>query len=78
MSEQAGRNKFQRMTKEELHDFVKWTFKHVNDKDWKNLSNMSIAKLYYQETGKYINRVTVGRNRDNWYMKGDKIIRYDG
>lgn len=72
------RVKYTRMTKQELHDFVRWTFTHVNDPGWDKLSNAKVANLYLQETGKHINRVTVGRNRDNWFMKGGKIVRYDG
>ena len=66
------------MTKQELHDFVRWSFKHVNDENWSTLSGLKIANLYFQETGKYINRATVNRNRDNWLMKDGKIVRYDG
>ena len=72
------RVKHTRMTKQELHDFVRWTFTHVNDPDWSKISNGHIANLYFQETGKCVNRVTVGRNRDNWYLKDGKIVRYDG
>ena len=72
------RVKYHRITKQELHDFVRWTFKHVNDPDWNKISNGHIANLYFQETGKYINRATVGRNRDNWFLKDGKIVRYDG
>ena len=70
--------KYHRITKQELHDFVRWTFTHVNDPDWSKISNGHIANLYFQETGKYINRVTVGRNRDNWFIKDGKIVRYNG
>ena len=70
--------KYHRITKQELHDFVRWTFKHVKDENWSTISNAHIANLYLQETGKHINRVTVGRNRDNWFMKDGKIVRYDG
>ena len=70
------REKHSRITKQELHDFVRWTFTHVNDPGWNDLSNAKIANLYFQETGKYINRNTVGRNRDNWFLKDGKIVRY--
>ena len=70
--------KHKRMTKQELHDFVRWSFKHVKDEEWSTMSNARIANLYFQETGKHINRVTVGRNRDNWFLKDGKIVRYDG
>ena len=70
--------KYHRITKQELHDFVRWTFTHVNDEGWSTMSNGHIANLYFQETGKCINRVTVGRNRDTWFLKDGKIVRYDG
>ena len=74
----AEHEKHKRMTKQELHEFVRWSFKHVDDENWSTLSNAHIANLYFQETGKHINRVTVGRNRYNWFMKDGKIVRYDG
>ena len=72
------RVKYKRMTKQELHDFVRWLFTHVNDDDYDKMSNAKIANMYFQETGKYINRSTVSRNRDNWFMKNGKIVRIDG
>ena len=72
------RVKHTRMTKKELHEFVRWTFTHKNDDNWDSLSGLKIANLYFQETGKYINRATVNRNRDNWFLKGGKIVRNDG
>ena len=72
------RVKHTRMTKKELHDFVRWTFTHNNDPDWDSMSGLKIANLYMQETGKYINRATVNRNRDNWFLKDGKIVRNDG
>ena len=69
------RVKNQRMTKQELHDFVKWVFTHVNDDGWDALSNYKIAKLYNQETGKHINHVTVSNNRGCWYIKGGELVR---
>ena len=72
------REKHTRMTKEELHDFIRWSFTHVDDPGWSTLSGLKIANLYFQETGKYINRATVNRNRDNWFLKDGKIVRYDG
>lgn len=70
--------KYHRITKQELHDFVRWCFKHINDEGWSTMSNARVANLYLQETGKHINRVTVGRNRDNWFIKDGKIVRYNG
>ena len=72
------RENHKRMTKQELHDFIRWSFKHVDDPGWSTLSGLKIANLYFQETGKYINRATVNRNRDNWFLKDGKIVRYDG
>ena len=69
------RVKHTRMTKQELHDFVRWMFKHVDDEGWNEMSGLKIANMYMQETGKYINRATVNRNRDNWFMKDGKIVR---
>ena len=69
------RVKNQRMTKQELHDFVRWVFTHVNDDGWDALSNEKVAKLYVQETGKHVNSVTAGNNRDCWYIKGGKLVR---
>ena len=74
---QPEREKYKRITKQELHEFVRWSFTHTNDSGWNDLSNAKIANLYFQETGKYINRNTVGRNRDNWFLKDGKIVRYD-
>ena len=71
------REKYHRMTKQELHDFVRWMFTHVNDDGWNEMSCRRIANMYYQETGKYICHQTVARNRDNWYIKGGKIVRVD-
>jgi hypothetical protein len=64
-----------RITKQELHDFVRWSFKHVNDEGWSEMSSLKIANLYFQETGKYISRSTVNRNRYNWVMKNGDIVR---
>ena len=72
------RVKYKRMTKQELHDFVRWLFTHVNDNGWSEMSCLKIANMYFQETGKYINRSTVSRNRHNWFIKNGKIVRIDG
>ena len=74
----VDRVKYKRITKQELHDFVRWLFKHTDDAGWSEMSNARIANLYFQETGRIINRSTVARNRDNWFMKDGKIVRYDG
>ena len=71
------REKYKRITKQELHDFVRWLFTHANDDGWDALSNAKIANMYFQETGKLINRVTVSRNRNNWFIKDGKIVRVD-
>ena len=69
--------KHKRITKQELHDFVRWLFTHVNDEGYDEFSNAKIANMYFQETGKLINRVTVSRNRNNWFIKDGKIVRID-
>ena len=66
-----------RITKQELHDFVRWLFTHVNDDGYDKMSNAKIANMYFQETGKYISRQTVVRNRYNWFIKDGKIVRVD-
>ena len=66
-----------RITKQELHDFVRWSFKHVNDEGWSEMSNARISNLYLQETGRYICRSTIARNRYNWFLKDGKIVRVD-
>ena len=73
----VDRVKYHRITKQELHDFVRWMFKHIDDAGWSELSGLKISNLYMQETGKYISRSTVNRNRDNWFLKDGKIVRVD-
>ena len=71
------RTKYKRITKQELHDFVRWLFTHVNDDGYDKMSCGKIANMYFQETGKYISRQTVVRNRYNWFIKDGKIVRVD-
>ena len=71
------REKYKRITKQELHDFVRWLFTHVNDEGFDKMSNAKITNLYFQETGKHICRQTVLRNRYNWFIKDGKIVRVD-
>ena len=71
------REKYKRITKQELHDFVRWLFTHVNDEGYDKMSCGKIANMYFQETGKYISRQTVVRNRHNWFIKDGKIMRID-
>ena len=73
----VDRVKHTRMTKQELHEFVRWMFTHADDPGFSEMSGLRISNLYLRETGKHINRATVNRNRDNWFMKDGKIVRYD-
>ena len=63
-----------RMTKQELHDFIRWAFAQT-DENMCKYSNAHIANMYMNDTGKYICRETVRRNRDCWYMKDGKIFK---
>ena len=63
-----------RMTKQELHDFIRWAFTQT-DENMCNYSNAKIANMYLNETGKYISKETVRCNRDCWYMKDGKIYK---
>ena len=63
-----------RITKQELHDFIRWAFAQTDD-NLCTYSNAKIANMYMNDTGKYINRETVRRNRDCWYMKNGKIYK---
>ena len=65
-----------RMTKQELHNFVKWMIAQTDD-NMRYYSNQKIANIYEQQTGKYINRETVRRNRDCWIVYDNKIMRVD-
>lgn len=66
---------YNRITKQELLDFVKWHLQHLNDEQYKNLGCKRISDMYFKETGKRISRDTVYNNRYCWYYKGDKLIR---
>ena len=67
-----------RMTKAELHEFVRWYITRVNEADGdeiRKLSDVKIQNLYWQQTGKYVSRNTVNRNRKCWFLKDGQIIR---
>ena len=68
------REPHKRMTKQEIHDFVRWAFAQ-NDENMSKYSNAKIANKYFQDTGRYICRETVRRNRDCWFMKDGKIFK---
>lgn len=68
------RKKHQRTTKEDIHKFVRWLFKHNDDEAFNKLSSGKISNLYLNETGTFINRETVRRNRKIWQMKDGKIV----
>ena len=68
------RQPHQRITKQELHDFIRWAFAQT-DENMSTYSNAHIANMYMNDTGKYICRETVRRNRDCWYMKDGKIFK---
>ena len=70
--------KGKRMSKAELHTFVRWMIKHYNSEDreqFSALSSRKIANLYFQECGKYISTTTVYANRNRWYTRNGKIIK---
>lgn len=67
-----------RITKKELHDFVRWYVARVNEADGdeiRKLSDIKIQNLYWQQTGKYISKNTIYRNRKCWFLKNGEIIR---
>ena len=67
-----------RITKAELHDFVRWYVNLVNQADGdevRKLSDIKIQNLYWQQTGKYISRNTIYRNRKCWFLKNGEIVR---
>ena len=71
-------DKNHRMTKAELHDFVRWYISVVNQPDGdeiRKLSDIKIQNLYWQQTGKYVSRTTINRNRKCWFLKDGQIIR---
>jgi hypothetical protein len=63
-----------RMTKQEIHDFVRWAFAQ-NDENMSKYSNAKIANMYMNDTGRCVCRETVRRNRDGWFMKDGKIYK---
>lgn len=68
------RERYQRVTKKEIHDFVRWMFKHNDNEEFNKLSNAKISNMYYSETGVYINRETIRRNRKIWKLDNGKIV----
>lgn len=64
------RKRHQRTSKNDIHTFVRWLFNH----DVNGLSNDKISKMYYEETGIFINRETVRRNRKIWRIVDNKIV----
>ena len=41
--------KHKRMTKQELHDFVRWSFKHVKDEEWSTMSNARMQTYTFKK-----------------------------
>ena len=68
------RKRYQRTSKQDIHDFVRWMFKHNDDEEFNKLSNAKMTNMYYAETGKFINRETVRRNRKIWRKVDGKIV----
>ena len=70
---------YTRITKKELHDFVRWLIGKYNTDDydtWCAYSNYKIQKLYKDESGKLLNVTTIRNNREGWYTgAGGKLIR---
>ena len=71
---QPERKRYQRTTKKEIHDFVRWLFKHNTDEAFNKLSNAKVANMYFVESGVYINRETIRRNRNLWHVVDNKIV----
>ena len=68
------RKKHQRTTKNDIHEFVRWLFKHNNDEAFNKLSNGKLSNMYLSETGIFINRETIRRNRKVWRLIDGKIV----
>ena len=68
---------YNRITKKELMDFVKWHIEHCKDENYNKLGCKRISELYFNETGKHIGRATVNNNRYNWFMKDGKLVKIE-
>lgn len=67
-----------RITKNELHEFIRWLVEKYNGTDGERFKTMScpkIANLYYQETQKYVTKSTVLKNRNGWCIRDGVIVR---
>ena len=68
-----AREKYHRVTKKEIHDFVRWMFKN----NLESKSNAAISNMYYSLTGVHINRETVRRNRKCWIVRDGRIVNVE-